>query len=165
MIAALHGAVVGGGLEQAMGLPYPRVADSTTSYALPEGQRGIFGGGGGSVRLPRLIGLARMQDMMLTGRAYGAVDGEAAGFSQYAVDEGQALPRAIEVAEWAAAAAPLTTFAVLHALPRIAEVDPRTGGLMESLMAAVATSDKDAKTRLRAFLDGQADKIVHRPVT
>ena len=162
VVAALHGAVIGGGLELAMAC-HIRVADSTAYYALPEGSRGIFVGGGASVRLPRLIGLARMQDMMLTGRTYGAEDGAAAGFSQYVVEAGQALPRAMELAARAAAIAPLTTFAVLHALPRIAEADPRTGGLMESLMAAIAAGDPEAKARLRAFVEGRAEKSVHRP--
>ena len=45
-------------------------------YGLPEGQRGIFVGGGGSARIPRLIGAARMADMMLTGRVYDAEEGQ-----------------------------------------------------------------------------------------
>lgn len=162
VIAALHGAVIGGGLELAVAC-HIRVADRTAYYALPEGQRGIFVGGGASVRLPRLIGLARMQDMMLTGRTYGAEDGAAIGLSQYVVDAGAALPRAMELAARAAETAPLTTWAVLQALPRIAEADPAAGSLMESLMAAVAGSDKDAKARLRAFLDGAAPKTLHKP--
>jgi enoyl-CoA hydratase/carnithine racemase len=137
------------------------VADATTFYALPEGQRGIFVGGGAAVRLPRLIGLARMQDMMLTGRTYGAEDGGVAGFSQYVVPAGESLAKSIELAERAAKTAPLTTFAVLHALPRIAEADPRIGGLMESLMAAISSGDKDAKTALSAFLEGRAAKVSH----
>ena len=66
-IAALHGATLGGGLETASAA-HIRVADETTFFGLPEGTRGIFIGGGGSVRVARLIGFARMQDMMLTGR-------------------------------------------------------------------------------------------------
>ncbi|MEY3428297.1 MAG: 2,3-dehydroadipyl-CoA hydratase [Pseudomonadota bacterium] len=73
VIAALHGAVVGGGLELASAC-HIRVADDSTFFALPEGTRGIFVGGGGSVRIPKLIGVARMTDMMLTGRVYNAVD-------------------------------------------------------------------------------------------
>src|SRR5271169_2569392 len=69
VVAVLHGAVVGGGLELAASA-HIRVAESSSFYALPEGSRGIFVGGGGSVRIPRLIGLARMADMMLTGRVY-----------------------------------------------------------------------------------------------
>ena len=158
VIAALHGAVVGGGLELAMAC-HIRVADRTAYYALPEGQRGIFVGGGASVRLPRLIGLARMQDMMLTGRIYRADEGVAAGFTQYVVEPGEALVQAMALAAKAAATADLTTFGVLHVLPRIAEADPRIGGLMESLMAAIASGDADAKARLRAFLDGRAARV------
>src|SRR3954451_15344972 len=66
VIAALKGAVIGGGLELACAA-HIRVAEPSAYYALPEGQRGIFVGGGGSVRLPRLIGVPRMTDMMLTG--------------------------------------------------------------------------------------------------
>jgi enoyl-CoA hydratase/carnithine racemase len=161
VIAALHGAVVGGGLELALAC-HIRVADRSTYYALPEGQRGLFVGGGAAVRLPRVIGLSRMQDMMLTGRTYGAEDGERVGFSQYVVDEGQAVARAVELATKAAGVADLTTFAVLHALPRIAEADPRIGGLMESLMAAIASSNQEAKQRLDAFLTGRAEKVSHR---
>ena len=70
VIAALRGAVIGGGLELACAA-HIRVAEPSAYFALPEGQRGIFVGGGGSVRLlPRLIGVARMTDMMLTGRVY-----------------------------------------------------------------------------------------------
>ncbi len=67
VIVALKGAVIGGGLELACAA-HIRVAEPNAYYALPEGQRGIFVGGGGSVRLPRLVGVARMADMMLTGR-------------------------------------------------------------------------------------------------
>src|SRR5262249_39667060 len=56
VVAVLHGAVIGGGLEL-VAATHIRVAERSAFYALPEGQRGIFVGGGGAVRLPRLIGL------------------------------------------------------------------------------------------------------------
>jgi len=158
VIAALRGAVIGGGLELACAA-HIRVAEPSAYFALPEGQRGIFVGGGGSVRLPRLIGVARMIDMMLTGRVYSATEGSAYGFSQYLTDAGGALPKALELAERVAANAPLTNFAVLQALPMIAEANPQTGLLMESLMATVAQSDKEAKSRIRAFLDHKTAKV------
>src|SRR6266852_1981921 len=80
VVAVLHGAVVGGGLEIAAAC-HIRVAERSAYYALPEGSRGIYVGGGGSVRLPRLIGVARMMDMMLTGRTYSAEEGQAIGLS------------------------------------------------------------------------------------
>ena len=158
MVAVLKGAVVGGGLELALAA-HIRVAERTAYYALPEGQRGIFVGGGGAVRLPRLIGAARMADMMLTGRVYGAEEGQALGISHYLVDNGQGLAKGLELAGKIARNAPITNFAVIHALPRIAEANPREGFMMEALMAAVAQGSEEAKDRLRAFLEKRAKKV------
>ncbi|MGE4242318.1 crotonase/enoyl-CoA hydratase family protein [Ramlibacter sp.] len=158
VVAALHGAVVGGGLELAASC-HIRVADETTFYALPEGSRGIFVGGGGSVRIPRLIGVARMTDMMLTGRVYNAQDGERAGFAQYLVPKGEALAKAIALAERIAQNAPLTNYALMHALPRIADQPADHGFLTESLMAAIAQSAPEAKQRVQNFLEGRAAKV------
>jgi enoyl-CoA hydratase/carnithine racemase len=161
VIAALKGAVVGGGLELAAAA-HLRVAEESTFYALPEGLRGIFVGGGASVRVPRLIGVARMTDMMLTGRRYGAVEGAAAGLSQYLVADGLGRKTALELAEQVAEAAPQTVFAVLQVLPRIAAAGESEGYLMESLMAAIAQGTDDAKARMSAFLDGRARKVTDR---
>jgi enoyl-CoA hydratase/carnithine racemase len=158
VVAALHGAVVGGGLELAASC-HVRVADDTTFYALPEGSRGIFVGGGGSVRIPRLIGVARMTDMMLTGRVYDAQEGERAGFAQYLVPKGQAFDKALEIAGRIAKNAPLTNYALMHALPRIAEQPADQGYLTEALMSAIAQSAPEAKERVRAFLEGRAGKV------
>src|SRR3954470_5986229 len=158
VVAALRGAVVGGGLELASSC-HIRVADETAFYALPEGMRGIFVGGGGSVRIPRLIGVARMADLMLTGRRYDAEEGARVGLSQYVVDDGSGLDRALELATQVAGNAPQTNFAIIQALPRIAEANPREGFLMEAMMASIAQSTDDAKERMQAFLDGRAQKV------
>ena len=158
VVAVLKGAVVGGGLELAAAA-HIRVAERSAYYALPEGQRGIFVGGGASVRVPRLIGVARMADMMLTGRVYGAEEGQALGLSHYLVEAGQGLTRALELAGKIALNAPITNFAVIHALPRIAEANPREGFMLEALMAAVAQGSDEAKDRLRAFLEKRAKKV------
>jgi len=159
VVAVLHGAVVGGGLELAAAC-HLRVAEVSAYYGLPEGQRGIFVGGGGSVRIPRLMGVARMTDLMMTGRVYDAQEGLAAGLSQYLVPDGQGLARGIELAERVAGNAPMSNYAVMHALPRIADQSMSEGLLTESLMAAVAESTPEAKKRLRAFLDKRAGKVV-----
>ncbi len=158
VIAALHGAVIGGGLELAAAC-HIRVADTTTFYALPEGARGIFVGGGGAVRIPRLIGAARMADMMLTGRVYQAEEGERAGFAQYLVPQGEAFTKAFALAKRVAENAPLTNYALMHALPRIAEQPADQGFLTEALMAAIAQSAPEAKKRVRDFLEGRAAKL------
>jgi (methylthio)acryloyl-CoA hydratase len=161
VVAVLHGAVIGGGLELAAAA-HVRIAERSAFYALPEGQRGIFVGGGGAVRLPRLIGVARMTDMMLTGRAYNAEDGQVIGLSHYLVEPGEGLNSGIELAQKIAGNAPLTNFAVMHVLPRIAESDPASGFLTEALMAAIAQDDEEAKARLKAFLEKRAPKAAGR---
>jgi len=158
VIAALHGAVVGGGLELASAC-HIRVADDTTFYALPEGTRGIFVGGGGSVRIPRLIGVARMTDMMLTGRVYNAQDGERIGLAQYLVSQGTALEKALELATCIAGNAPMTNYALTHVLPRIADQPADQGFMTEAMMASIAQSAPEAKERVRAFLEGRAAKV------
>jgi enoyl-CoA hydratase/carnithine racemase len=159
VVAALHGAVVGGGLELAAAC-HLRVADAGAYFGMPEGQRGIFLGGGGSVRIPRLIGVARLTDLMLTGRVYSAEEGLQAGLTQYLVPQGQALTRALELAARVAGNAGLSNHAIMHALPRIAEQAPAEGLFTESLMAALASTSDDARERLRAFLEKRAPKVV-----
>jgi enoyl-CoA hydratase/carnithine racemase len=158
VVAVLHGAVVGGGLELAAAC-HVRVAEQSAFYGLPEGQRGLFVGGGGSARIPRLIGAARMTDMMLTGRVYDAAEGQATGLSHYLVDAGAGLDKAFALAERIASNAPLSNFAVMHALPRIADMAQDEGLFVESLMAAIASGDEAAKLRVRAFLEGKAGKV------
>ena len=158
VIAVLHGACIGGGLEIASAC-HIRVAENSTFYALPEGQRGIFVGGGASVRLPKLIGMARMTDMMLTGRVYSASEGEQIGISQYLVEDGEGLEYAMELAKKISSNAGMTNYALMHVLPRIVDSNPETGFMMESLMAAIASDSPEAKQRLNDFLEGRAKKI------
>ena len=158
VVAVLHGAVVGGGLEIASSA-HVRVAEASAYYGLPEGQRGIFVGGGGSARVPRLAGVACMTDMMLTGRVLDANEGLARGLSQYVVADGMGFIKAVELAGKIASNAPLSNFAVMQALPRIADMSQPDGLFVESLMAAIAQGDDAAKLRVRAFLEKRAGKV------
>ncbi len=158
VVAVLHGAVVGGGLEIAASA-HLRVAEASAYYGLPEGQRGIFVGGGGSARVPRLAGVACMTDMMLTGRVLDANEGLTRGLSQYVVADGMGFIKAVELATKLAANAPLSNFAVMQALPRIADMSQPDGLFVESLMAAIAQGDDAAKVRVRAFLEKRAGKV------
>ncbi len=94
VIAALKGAVVGGGLELASSA-HIRVADATTYFALPEGQRGLFTGGGATIRVAGLVGKARMIDMMLTGRVYQGQEAVDVGLCQY-LEAGSSLDKALD---------------------------------------------------------------------
>ncbi len=158
VVAVLHGAVLGGGLELAAAA-HVRIAERSAYYALPEGSRGISVGGGASVRLPRLIGVARMMDMMLSGRTYSAEEGQAMGLTTYLVEPGKGFAKGLELAQRIASNAPLTNFAVIQALPRIAESDPASGYAMEALISAIAQADPEAKARLREFLEKRGPKV------
>ncbi|APV52583.1 enoyl-CoA hydratase [Betaproteobacteria bacterium GR16-43] len=158
VVAVLHGAVIGGGLELASAA-HIRVAEASTYYGLPEGQRGIFVGGGGSVRVPRLVGVACMTDMMLTGRVLDAEEGMRRGLAQYAVEDGKGFKEALRLARKIATNTSLSNFAVMQALPRIADLSHSDGLFMESLMAAIAQGDDAAKERMRDFLEKRAGKV------
>ncbi len=158
VVAVLHGAVVGGGLEIASSC-HIRVAEAGAYYGLPEGQRGIFVGGGGSARVPRLVGVATMTDMMLAGRVLDAQEGYAKGLSQYLVEDGAGFAKGVALAQKIAANAPLSNFAVMQALPRIADLSQPDGLFVESLMSAIAQGDDAAKERVRAFLEKRAGKV------
>ena len=119
-------------------------------------------GGGGAVRIPKLIGVARMTDMMMTGRVYNAVDGERVGFAQYLVPAGTAFDKALELAKRIATNAPLTNYALMHALPRIAEQTADHGFVTESLMSSITQAAPEAKARVEAFLQGRAAKVENK---
>ena len=159
-VAAIHGFCMGGGTEISLACDY-RVAssDPSTRIGLPEVKLGIFPGWGGSARLPRLVGAPKAMDMMLTGRTYNAEEGERVGLAQYLVPAGTALDKALALAARIATKAPLTNYALTHTLPRIAEQPGDHGLMTEALIAAIAQAAPEAKTRVRAFLDGKAAKV------
>jgi enoyl-CoA hydratase/carnithine racemase len=159
VVCVMHGAVVGGGLELASAA-HVRVAEDSAYFGLPEGQRGIFLGGGGSVRVSKLIGASRVTEMMLTGRVYSAAEGFQIGLAHHLVPAGQGLAKARELALRIAANAPMSNFAIMHALPLIAEQPMSHGLLTESLMATVTQSEPEAKERMNAFLQKRAAKVL-----
>ncbi|OHV80182.1 crotonase/enoyl-CoA hydratase family protein [Rhizobium sp. LCM 4573] len=157
-ISALHGAVIGGGLELAASV-HIRVADRSAFFALPEGQRGIFIGGGGSVRVARLTGVARMTDMMLTGRVVSADEAERWNLAQYIVEPGEARKKAHSLAEAAASNAEISNYAVINALPRIQDMAKEDGLFVESFIAAFTATSPEAEERLRAFLEKRVARV------
>jgi enoyl-CoA hydratase/carnithine racemase len=158
VVAVLHGAVIGGGLEFAASA-HIRVAERSAFYALPEASRGIFLGGGGSVRLPALIGASRAIDMVLTGRTLSAEEGQAIGLSHYLVENGEGFAKGLDLARAIAGNAPFTNYAAMHLLPRIARSDPAAGFATEALAAAIAQGEDEAKARLKAFLEKRGPKV------
>ena len=156
-VAALHGAVVGGGLELAMAA-HVRVCDDTALFGLPEGQRGIFVGGGGTVRIQRVVGTTVMMDMMLTGRLLSAVEGLQEKVIRYVTPAGEALAKAKELAHRISKNSVETNWMIVNVLPRIHDMTHNDGLFVEQLNSARARPP-EAEARLREFVDGKAKKL------
>lgn len=151
VITAMHGAVIGGGLELACST-HIRVADPSTFYQLPEGRRGIFVGGGASVRVARIIGVSRLTEMMLTGRVLDASEGQQIGLSQYLSEPGQILEQALSIADNVAANATISNYMMLQGLANIADMPHSPGLFTESLAQALTLTSDDARYGIEAFL-------------
>ena len=152
VVAAMHGAVMGGGLELAT-TAHVRVAEPSTIYQLPEGRRGIYVGGGASIRVARVIGPGRMTELMLTGRQVDAEEGQNIGLSHHLVGAGKAFDKAMELAETIAGNAPLANKMMLNTIQRIDRMGESEGYFVESLASALTQGSDDAKEGMRAFLE------------
>lgn len=155
VVAAMTGAVMGGGLEFGAAC-HVRVAEQSVRFQMPEGQRGIFIGGGGSVRIGRLIGADRLTEMLLTGRVYSGADGERLGLAHYVVPDGEALAKATELAVRIARNSAAINAMVIQAIAQIGTMPPEAGLYAESLAAALSQTGPDAAEGLRAFLEKRA---------
>lgn len=155
VVSAMFGAVIGGGLELATAT-HVRIAEPSTVFQLPEGRRGIFVGGGASVRVGRILGADRMIEMMLTGRKFGAQEGLDLGLAHYRVGDGEALPMAMDLARKIASNAPLSNYVMIQALSRIEDMSKADGLFTESLCAALTQTSPDAQEGLKAFLEKRA---------
>lgn len=162
VIACLQGAVVGGGLELASAA-HIRVADSSTYFSLPEGTRGIFTGGGATVRTARIISADRVIEMMLTGRVMGIEEGLRVGLAHYVCNTDEnpvsAAEFAMSLAERIAGNAPLSNYAIVSSINRIADMSATDGLFAEGLMAAVVQTGADVQSRLNDFVTKRAPKV------
>jgi enoyl-CoA hydratase/carnithine racemase len=160
VIAALKGAVVGGGLELASSA-HIRVADASTYFALPEGQRGLFTGGGATIRVAGLVGKARMIDMMLTGRIYKGQEAVDVGLAQYLMD-GDSFEYAMSLARRAAENLPLSNFAICSGISHFGNMSALDASYAEAVLAGIVNTQPDARRRLEDFAKGTGPRI-HSP--
>jgi enoyl-CoA hydratase/carnithine racemase len=158
VIAALKGAVVGGGLEIAAAT-HVRVAEKSTFFALPEGQRGVFTGGGATVRVARIMTPARMIDMMIAARTYDVQRGYEVGLAHEIVENGEGEKRAIAIAEAAAEHYDVTNFAILTGISRINDMSTTDGLFAESLLAGMVMTNPDLRPSLETFFAKKAPRL------
>ncbi len=150
IIAAVNGFCLAGGLEIALACDL-RIAEKHAQFGLTEPKWGIIPGAGGTQRLPRLIGMDKALDLMMTARKMPADEALACGLITRIVDSGQALDAAIELAEEICQNAPLAVRAVKEAAMRGMDMRLDEGLRLEQFLAEPLRQSEDAKEGPRAF--------------
>jgi enoyl-CoA hydratase/carnithine racemase len=152
IIAAINGHCLAGGLEIALACDL-RVAEEHASFGLTEVKWGIIPGAGGTQRLPRLIGLERALDLIMTARKISAEEALQFGLISRLVPKGQALEKAIELAEQICENAPLAVRAAKEAATRGLDMSLDEGLRLEQFLAEPLRQSEDAREGPRAFTE------------
>lgn len=152
VIAAIHGAALGGGLELAMAC-HIRIACEKTKLGLPELQLGLVPGFAGTQRLPKLVGKSKALEMLLTSEPLSAAEAQNLGLINRSVAEGTHLEEAEKLAEAVRYKGKKTVQYVMELLQH-AETDPiERGQEKEAVRFGDAFESKDAKEGINAFLE------------
>ncbi|MFT6397621.1 MAG: enoyl-CoA hydratase/carnithine racemase [Bradymonadia bacterium] len=150
VIAAINGFALGGGLELALACDI-RLASKTASMGLTEVRLAIIPGGGGTQRLPRIVGLARAKEMILTGRRVGAEEAERIGLILEACEPDALLDRAKAIAGEIAKGGPLAIAQAKFAVHFGMQTDLRTGLAIERKAYETLLPTTDRIEALMAF--------------
>ena len=160
-IAAVSGVALGGGCELALACDF-RIASTRARFAQPEILLGIIPGGGGTQRLPRLIGPSRAKDMIFSGRQVGAEEALRIGLVDEVVEPDALHDRAIERAAELASGAVLAQGLAKRAIDRGLDITLAGGlDLEQQLFVEVFESD-DAQAGVASFLENGPGKATFR---
>lgn len=152
VIAAVNGFALGGGCEFALCADI-RVASENAKFGLPEASLGIIPAGGGTQRLPRLIGMSNAKLWVLTGDIYDAQEAYRVGLVSKVVSSAQLMDTARELAKKILARAPLAVRLAKVALNQSARMPMDSGLLFESVTQAILFESKDKYEGMTAFLE------------
>lgn len=152
VIAAVHGAALGGGLELAMAC-HIRITAENAKLGLPELTLGIIPGFAGTQRLPHYVGTAKAYEMILTGQPITGKEAEAAGLANQAVQDENVFDRAFELARAIAAKSKLSIDAVMELIP-YAKTEQFAKGVQEEAKAFGSIfGSEDATEGMQAFME------------
>jgi len=157
VIAAVSGYALGGGCELAMACDY-RIASEKAVFGQPEILLGIIPGGGGSQRLPRLVGASRAKEIMLTGRQVAAVEALSIGLADEVVAPDQLMERALELATSLAAGAVVAQRIIKKIVDAGTETDLATGLAMELDGFTEVFRSDDSQIGVKSFLESGPGK-------
>ncbi len=150
LIAAVNGYAIGGGCEFALACDFI-IASERAVFALPEVTLGILPGAGGTQQLPRIVGINRARELILTGRRVDAQEAERIGLANRVVAPEALLPTARELAEQIAANGPIAVRQAKRAINYGANVDLFTGLAYEFDAYQVLIDSQDRLEGLAAF--------------
>jgi enoyl-CoA hydratase len=155
VIAAINGQCGGGGCEFALACDLRIMAIGDFRIGLPEVGVGILPGGGGTQRLPRLVGHAKALEMMLLGKVVGAEEAERIGLVHQAVPAFDLMPTVMALAERLAAGAPIAQGLIKRCVYEGREL-PLDEGLQVELEAFMQTlGTEDARKAMQAYVKGE----------
>lgn len=152
VVAAIRGYCLGGGLELALAADL-RVAAEDARFGLPEARIGSIPGGGGTQRLPRLIGLARAKELMLTGEQIDAAEAYRIGLVNRVVPAAALLDEAVGLAAGMARLAPLALARIKEAANGAADLPLEQGLRLEQACHDSLWTSEDRREGIRAFLE------------
>jgi enoyl-CoA hydratase len=161
LIAAVEGAAIAGGTEilQATDI---RVAGESARFGVSEARWGLYPLGGSAVRLPRQIPYTVAADILLTGRHITAAEALAVGLIGHVVPDGQALTRALELADLVAANGPLAVQAMLRTIRETEGMPEDEAFKVDAQLGVEVFRSADAKEGPRAFAEKRPPRFEGR---
>jgi enoyl-CoA hydratase/carnithine racemase len=158
VVAAINGFALGGGCETAMACTI-RIAADTAKFGQPEVTLGLVPGGGGTQRLPRLVGKGRALQLILSGDIIGAPEAYRIGLVNEIVPAAELIPRAEAILKKIAANAPIAVKFGLEAVNRGLETSQAEGLLLEASYFGLCAATEDKKEGTSAFLEKRAPQF------
>ena len=151
-IAAVSGFALGGGCELSMACDY-RIASTKAVFGQPEILLGIIPGGGGTQRLPRLVGASRAKEIMATGRQVKSEEALAIGLANEVVEPDALMTRALELASTIASGATVATRLIKQAVDQGIETDLASGLALELQLFEEVFHSTDSQIGVASFLE------------
>jgi enoyl-CoA hydratase/carnithine racemase len=158
VIAAINGFALGGGCETAMACTI-RIAAEHAKFGQPEVKLGLLPGGGGTQRLPRLVGKGRALQLILTGETISAQEAYRIGLVNEVVPAADLITRAETILKQIAANAPIAVKFSLQAANRGLETSQSEGLALEASYFGICAATEDKKEGTSAFLEKRAPKF------
>ena len=159
VIASVNGYALGGGLELALACSI-RICSDRAQFGAPEVKLGIIPGDGGTQRLPRLVGLGRAMEMVLTGDFIDAQEAYRIGLVNQVISHDELMEKAMGLAQKIAKRPPLAVRYAKEAVNRSQEGDTTSGYALESYLHALTCTTEDKKEGVQAFLEKRKGKFM-----